>query len=613
VRRCHHRAELLLTANYIDAGYETTFIEPPETPAHQFAVKAFRHAIFGTPAPEEASNANKTLPKKELQDASASSVPQIPAPKESGPPLSPSKQPGGILRTPMTANKAQKSVSFGAQVVDNESKRVNASKSGIPNDCPGKFPSPWTPGTALRTDARSEKKGQSKFTTALLEARTTPQLKPGQRAKSRDDSDITMDLGAPRSESGRYWKEQYESYAEKSEREVKKLVAKQKDGEVTKLVTKLEQERKRYRRREMELETQNKDLQECLRKAMAESVSSSMEVTALKSRIATLEQSIVAPSSEVLEHKPSFQIYEDSSKNATNASSDQDTGPEASYLSQRSCAGPLGKENSPPNSRRTRRQTLLDTSSRLPVAYVATQQLGVETGQASTILAKSPRVSAWGPESASKPRGNPSSDEPTSKSPLGVRKTNTGTENVPPKSLGPAVPSSPLPVPSPGLEDPWMIGADESTIAPADRFALPISSGPSNPRPITSARHHNRTSKSVAQVTRTDVSRPAWKTETRVSTTTKPTTSTDTRNIRHERPAKATPPNLEELPAVKSSSFDAIVPSPTCPQFELSKMTTHHAEGSSQVKRDRVEIPNDRKAEARRRLLERKQRKQLVK
>lgn len=47
--------------------------------------------------------------------------------------------------------------------------------------------------------------------------------------------------------------------------------------------------------------------------------------------------------------------------------------------------------------------------------------------------------------------------------------------------------------------------------------------------------------------------------------------------------------------------------SPTDPKFDLGKITSHHAEGSTKVKHDRAEmVPVDRKAEARRRLEERK-------
>lgn len=55
---------------------------------------------------------------------------------------SPSKPPG-ILMTPGTA-RTRKTVSFGGGVKDATELRKD-SKSGIPDDCPGKFPSPWVP------------------------------------------------------------------------------------------------------------------------------------------------------------------------------------------------------------------------------------------------------------------------------------------------------------------------------------------------------------------------------------------------------------------------------------------------------------------------------------
>lgn len=611
-------------ADIPDAGYETTFIEPPETPAHQFAVKAFTKAIFGTPAPVDANNTAKKLQKKQqTMDASQGKAPELAAPKENGLTLSPSKQPGGILRTPMTANKAQKSVTFGAHVVDNEGKRGNTGKSGIPNDCPGKFPSPWTPGTELKSEAESDRKPRTKLTTALLEARTTPQPKPGQKAKARDDSDITLDLGAPRSESGRYWKEQYESFAEKSAKEVKKLVAKQqmaknyakkKDGEATELAQKLEQERKRYRRRETELEQQNKELQERLRKAMAENLSTSVEVAALKSRISTLEQSIVAPSSEALENKPSFHIYEDSNKNLSNATPNE-AGPEMSYLSQRSRVPPVGKENSPPKPRHIRRQTLPSTSSQLPATRSTASKFGVETGQVSTLLAKSPRTSTRGLESPYKPDiALPSIEQPP-KSPLNTRKPYSNTLNVLPKSPAAVVPpSSPLPVPSPGLEDPWMAGADESSFAPADKYALPISSAPSNARPVRPAHRLHRSSKSIAQTDSAWSVRKPEVTATNTGRTSGSDLSTNAKpgTLHDNKPAPVELGTASDALPAESSAFDVIVPSLTDAKREV-KVSTQYADGSPHGKRDRAQISVDRKEEARRRLQERKQRKQLAK
>jgi hypothetical protein len=57
-----------------------------------------------------------------------------------------------------------------------------------------------------------------------------------------------------------------------------------------------------------------------------------------------------------------------------------------------------------------------------------------------------------------------------------------------------------------------------------------------------------------------------------------------------------------------SKKIEPTVRQPTSDsKFDLSRITTHHAEGSTQVKRDRADLlPADRKAQARKRLEERK-------
>jgi hypothetical protein len=64
-----------------------------------------------------------------------------------------------------------------------------------------------------------------------------------------------------------------------------------------------------------------------------------------------------------------------------------------------------------------------------------------------------------------------------------------------------------------------------------------------------------------------------------------------------------------ELPKAETSkkADTASHQSPTDPKFDVAKITTHHAEGSAQVKHDRSQmLPVDRKEQARRRLEERK-------
>jgi hypothetical protein len=520
--------------------------------------------------------------------------------------------------TPGTASKGRKQVSFGSHVVDNEGKRDNIGKSGIPSDCPGKFPSPWTPGTHLKLDPESDRRPRTRLTEALLDARTTTQPKSGQKPKARDDSDITIDLGAPRSESGKYWKEQYESYAEKSEKEMRKVIAKQqlakkfamkKDGEATELSTQLEQERKRYRQRERDLEQQNKDLQERLRQAMAESMSSSIEIAALKTRITVLEASGSTPSSELQQNKAPFEIYEDASRDHPRSPTrGLNMDPEVSFAANNSMASST-KENSSPKPRRHRRGTIPDTLSR----PVLPSRLGTAEGEASIILGKSPHAPARAFEiTLEKALAQPQQEQPQ-RSPLKIRRPDPTDENNAPKSPAAIAPSSPLPMPSPGL-DPWM-EINNSSIAQMDKMALPVSTGQPYSRPEWNPPpKQHRVSKSVSHARSTETT----KLNEKATMPEKSDKKAEPMRRRERATEKATYVSELEAISVSSKRVDkqkpeeskvdvSSYPARTDAKFDLSKMTVHHAEGSAEVKHDRSQmLPVDRKEQARRRLEERK-------
>lgn len=521
--------------------------------------------------------------------------------------LSPAKRGPGILMTPGTASKGRKTVSFGSQIEDNEGKTSGISRSGIPNNCPGKFPSPWTPGTELKLDSASDKRPRTKLTEALLDARTTTQLKSGQRPKARDDSDITMDLGAPRSDSGKYWKEQYESYAERSEKEMKKVVAKQqlakkfamkKDGEVTELATKLEQERKRFRSRERELEQQNKDYQERLRQAMAENTSTSMENAALKLRIATLEKAATTGTgtSSSTQMRNEFSIYEDTKKDVTKQQKESGAAMEILFAPSFSIPS-SGKENSmTPKSRRSRRQTVPDMSAH----SIASPKLGAGRDEASIILGKTPAA----PFESTKPSLEPAQSTRPSRAPLSARRASPTKENVGLASPVAVLPSSPLPMPSPGLPDPWM-NMDESSIPQLDKRAMPTAGSPYvNPAWNPPAKQH-RASKSTSQPVKSESQSIPQQMEKADAKAQVPSTRKVEQDLESRLAALSAKPAKNE---VMERSKDASAGlSPTDPKFDLAKITAHHAEGSTKVKHDRAEmLPVDRKIEARRRLEERK-------
>ncbi|KAF2404580.1 hypothetical protein EJ06DRAFT_518958 [Trichodelitschia bisporula] len=252
---------------------DDTVLDAPETPAPVFAVRAFKHAIWGTPQPLPTTARTYLRPQPEKQPAKSLDIPTLSLPdlNESQPPPSPTK---GILLTPGTA-RSRKQVSFGMQVVDNEGKRPKVGRALSAGNGPARLQ-----GTFTSKAVETAPKQDGPF----------PALKP----RAKDDADITLDLSEPRSESGRYWKEQYMTYSAKSEDEVRKLIqkqkiakdyAKKKDEEARILQRQLEEERARRREREQALEAQVKELRERLRKAMTVNAKSSAEITSLKMQV----------------------------------------------------------------------------------------------------------------------------------------------------------------------------------------------------------------------------------------------------------------------------------------------------------------------------------------
>jgi Cut12 conserved domain len=306
---------------------EETFVDAPETPAPIFAVRAFKHALWGTPKPEPdektALLAADSAPPSRSEDRT-----QLKPPKDAEieRPSSPNK---GILMTPGTVAGRRKQVKFGEHVVDNEGKKPLFGRSGIPSNCPGKFPSPWTPRSTDLPEMDLDQ-GQPKATSGTtaeqaaiaeaiptradieelkgkqrpnLSAKTIKAPKSPQRPRAKDDGDITLDFMAPRSESGRYWRDQYMSYSLASEEEVRKLIAKaklaknfarKKDEEATELRLQLESEKKKRAAREKSLEKQVKDLRERLRQALAENAKASTELGVLKQTVERISGSALS-------------------------------------------------------------------------------------------------------------------------------------------------------------------------------------------------------------------------------------------------------------------------------------------------------------------------------
>ena len=185
--------------------------------------------------------------------------------------------------TPGTAAAKKKNVTFGDHVVDNEEKRPL--KSGIPDDCPGKFPSP---GDRLSDDPENDEeypekaRSRSKLTEAFEQARDESRKRKskGEKRCMKDqehEGDVEPEFAEPKSADGKFWKHEYDIYRTNTQREVKKLITKQKaaksfartkDIQCTELADQLKQEKKKADALEAmtkELNSQLKELQDKLR------------------------------------------------------------------------------------------------------------------------------------------------------------------------------------------------------------------------------------------------------------------------------------------------------------------------------------------------------------
>ena len=316
--------------------YQANDVNPPETPAPVFAVKAFKHAIFGTPqtvpnnekrplarslsksrgygkdtrlgnqTPRGQNSTDGTYGYTDENDKDTSNRNSVNDPNVSFTtrPLSPTK-PNGILMTPGTGPVRRKTVSFGMHAPATERglavrPSFVASKGDTPKGIPGKFPSPWIPKVTNDNLPRPSSAGLQSGTAdgRGFQVTATPFL--NQRTiRAKDDGDITYDMETPRSESGKYWQARYMSYAEKSGHEMTKLLqkqqsakqyAKKKDTEAMELLTKLKDERRRHRLRERALESQLKEHKEQLTQYEVERQSFAKQKAALKKRVEELQR-----------------------------------------------------------------------------------------------------------------------------------------------------------------------------------------------------------------------------------------------------------------------------------------------------------------------------------
>lgn len=212
---------------------DTTQLDQPDTPAPVFAARAFKTALFGTPAPANGES-------RSCQEKMATRKGSAASERGSGTP----SKPAGILLTPGTGTSRRKRVSFGRDV-------AGATKAGSKNE------------TATAKDSDNSRRTRvaegTAGTTKKIGTRPIAASNSDDEWEEEDDDDfcahdITLDLNEPHSQSGRYWKEEFEKYHQEAKAEMEKLLkykqlaksyAQQKDAEAIQLAERLRDEQQR--------------------------------------------------------------------------------------------------------------------------------------------------------------------------------------------------------------------------------------------------------------------------------------------------------------------------------------------------------------------------------
>lgn len=228
----HHHLRALPT--------DDTFVEQPDTPAPVFAARAFKRALFGTPAPQR-----EVQSRKETRAAAAKSEKLKTSTVEDNRRYESPTRPQGILLTPGTGTSRRKRVSFGRDVKPNTAAaNAEAAKS--------------RPRTKLQEALEKSRKENSRASGDERARKPSfdPEEAEGDGAWEEVDEldrepDITVDLNEPRSQSGQYWKSEFQKYHGEARAEMEKLVkykqlaksyAKAKDAEALDLNERLREE-----------------------------------------------------------------------------------------------------------------------------------------------------------------------------------------------------------------------------------------------------------------------------------------------------------------------------------------------------------------------------------
>ncbi|CAH0058957.1 unnamed protein product [Clonostachys solani] len=219
--------------NGLDEG-DTTQIDQPDTPAPVFAARAFRNALFGTPA-----NSREELRARPAKSVTISGNGS----------RTPNSKPQGILLTPGTGTSRPKRVSFGRDVgggskLLEESSQIAIRDINVPK------------GAKSATSSEATKQEQAAGAGGNVPASDDDWEEDDDDVDPENlcSHDITVDLNEPHSQSGLYWKHEFEKYQQDARTEMEKMLkykqlaksyARQKDAEAINLAEKLKTEQQK--------------------------------------------------------------------------------------------------------------------------------------------------------------------------------------------------------------------------------------------------------------------------------------------------------------------------------------------------------------------------------
>ncbi|KAI1138900.1 spindle pole body formation-associated protein-domain-containing protein [Hypoxylon sp. FL0543] len=242
------------------ADEDTTQFEAPDTPAPIFAARAFKNAIFGA---RNASEATQTTAQKHAQPSKKKAASTIPNDMSSPSKQSPSKQPTSILLTPGTGTTRRKRVSFNHDV-----------KAGSGVDSSPLASARQRKRTNLQRALENSLSVKSRKDAEKAEVKGPPRAADDESEGEWEDDicnqdaaqDMTVDLNEPQSDSGKYWKAEFNRYRSEAMADIETMVrykalaksyAKKKDAEALELAEKLKEEQLKVAKLEEKINSMN--------------------------------------------------------------------------------------------------------------------------------------------------------------------------------------------------------------------------------------------------------------------------------------------------------------------------------------------------------------------